>query len=128
MVSDVDAGCRPMSFTAREGAMPVAPDDASTPTGPASLSSTSVNDKRADQKGVLSLIAVHPRQLALWSQPRRIVTYHLSFEVIALAAMIWACVTAPAPGRADWFRFAALALCATLHIQLSRRQEERRRS
>lgn len=117
-----------MSFTAREGAMPVAPDDASTPTGPASLSSTSVNDGRAGQKIERLLIAVHPRQWALWSQPRRIIAYHLGFEVVALAVMIWACVTAPAPGQSDWLRFAALALCATLHIQLSRRQEERRRS
>src|SRR5688500_8258787 len=98
-----------MSFTAREGARPVAPDDASTPTGSASLSSTSVNDGRAVQKSAHVLAALHPRQWALWSQPRRIIAYHLGFETVGLAVMVWACVAAPAPGRADWFRFVALA-------------------
>lgn len=117
-----------MSFTAREGARPVAPDDASTPAKPAALSSTSVNDERAAKKSERKLNIVHPREWALWDQPRRIVTYHLGFEAVALTVMIWAGVTAPAPGRSDWLRFLALASCATLHIQLSRRQEERRRS
>jgi diguanylate cyclase (GGDEF)-like protein len=87
-----------------------------------------VNDVRGGRGGERALTAVHPRNWALWSQPRRIIAYHLSFEVISLVVMVWACVVAPAPGRSDWFRFVALALCATLHIQLSRRQEERRRS
>jgi len=64
----------------------------------------------------------------LWSQPKRIITYHLVFELLAVTGMVAACVIADAPGRTDWFRFTALALCATIHIQLSRRQEERRRS
>jgi diguanylate cyclase (GGDEF)-like protein len=116
-----------MSFTARKG-RPVAPDDASTPTAPASLSSTSVNDQPASRQGSRLIAALHPGQWALWVQPKRIIAYHLGFETLALVGMVYACVRAPAPGESDWFRFVALALCATLHIQLSRRQEERRRS
>lgn len=46
----------------------------------------------------------------------------------AVAFIVVATVTAPGPVREDWFRFATLAICATVHLQLSRRQEERRRS
>jgi diguanylate cyclase (GGDEF)-like protein len=117
-----------MSFTARKGARPVAPDDASTPTAPAALSSISVNDQRVSRQGSRLFAVLHPGQWALWVQPKRIIVYHLSFETLALVGMVYACVRAPAPGESDWFRFVALTLCATLHIQLSRRQEERRRS
>jgi len=71
---------------------------------------------------------MHPRRWALWAQPRRIIAYYLGVEALALAGMITACVLADMPTRTDWVRFAALAICATSHIQLSRRQEERRRS
>ena len=49
-------------------------------------------------------------------------------ELVAVAFTVFATVTAPAPIRSDWFRFVTLAVCATVHLQLSRRQEERRRS
>lgn len=49
-------------------------------------------------------------------------------DLAAVAFIVLATVTAPGPVRADWFRFATLAVCATVHLQLSRRQEERRRS
>ncbi|WP_260195820.1 GGDEF domain-containing protein [Actinophytocola gossypii] len=49
-------------------------------------------------------------------------------ELLATAGAVVAAVMTPAPARSDWFRFLALALCATVHLQLSRRQEERRRS
>ncbi|MGB3442713.1 MAG: GGDEF domain-containing protein [Actinophytocola sp.] len=54
--------------------------------------------------------------------------YALAWELIAVGAIVVAVVDAPALRGLDWFRVAALAICATLHIQLSRRQEERRRS
>lgn len=132
-----------MPSTAHEGARPVAPDDAAFPTpaeregsdkpraGPAqdhvSLSPNSVNDQRASQKGERTFV-FDPRHWALWAQPKRIIVYHLVVELFAVAGMVTACLTAESPDRTDWFRFVALALCATIHIQLSRRQEERRRS
>jgi diguanylate cyclase (GGDEF)-like protein len=52
----------------------------------------------------------------------------LTGELAALTYIVFATVTAPAPDRADWLRFATVVICATVHLQLSRRQEERRRS
>ncbi len=49
-------------------------------------------------------------------------------DLVAVGFIVLATVTAPGPISSDWFRFAALAICATVHLQLSRRQEERRRS
>jgi diguanylate cyclase (GGDEF)-like protein len=49
-------------------------------------------------------------------------------ELLATTAIVLTTVTASVPVKEDWFRFAALALCASVHLQLSRRQEERRRS
>lgn len=55
-------------------------------------------------------------------------TYAIAWELIAAVAVVVAVTGSPAPHGLDWFRFASLAICATIHIQLSRRQEERRRS
>ncbi|MFL6122858.1 diguanylate cyclase [Actinophytocola sp.] len=49
-------------------------------------------------------------------------------DLLAIAFIVFATVTAPGPIGADWLRGATLAVCATVHLQLSRRQEERRRS
>ncbi|HEX2130351.1 MAG TPA: GGDEF domain-containing protein [Actinophytocola sp.] len=49
-------------------------------------------------------------------------------ELLATASIVLTTVTASVPVQEDWLRFAALAVCATVHLQLSRRQEERRRS
>lgn len=95
--------------------------------GPVPLPSNSVNDQSGSDQGVRPF-ALHPRRWALWSQPKRVIAYHLVVEVVATAGIVWATVTAATPDETDWLRFAALALCATIHIQLSRRQEERRRS
>jgi diguanylate cyclase (GGDEF)-like protein len=52
----------------------------------------------------------------------------LTCELAAITCIVLATVTAPAPTRSDWLRFATVVICATVHLQLSRRQEERRRS
>jgi diguanylate cyclase (GGDEF)-like protein len=70
----------------------------------------------------------NPRDWALWSQPHSVVVYHLVLDTVVVAGLIYVAVTMTAPGDLDWFRFAALTVCATIHIQLSRRQEERRRN
>ncbi|WP_199432946.1 GGDEF domain-containing protein [Qaidamihabitans albus] len=49
-------------------------------------------------------------------------------EVLALGGFAAAFAGTPAPTAVDWVRFAILAVGATVHIQLTQRQEERRRS
>jgi len=49
-------------------------------------------------------------------------------ELLAVIAIVATTVNASVPTKEDWFRFAALAVCASVHLQLSQRQEERRRS
>ncbi|MFC4858031.1 sensor domain-containing diguanylate cyclase [Actinophytocola glycyrrhizae] len=86
-----------------------------------------MNDQREERQGYLGII-VHPRRWAVWKQPWRMTGYAIGWELVAAGAIIVAVVGSPAPHGLDWFRFASLAICATVHIQLSRRQEERRRS
>jgi diguanylate cyclase (GGDEF)-like protein len=71
---------------------------------------------------------MNPRDWTLWTQPVRATVFMLAGELTAAALVVYAFVTTPLPGQQDWLRFGALALCATVHIQLSRRQEERARS
>lgn len=52
----------------------------------------------------------------------------LACELAATTLIVLATLTAPMPAGADWLRFATLAGCATVHLQLSRRQEEAMRS
>ncbi|PXY21408.1 GGDEF domain-containing protein [Prauserella muralis] len=49
-------------------------------------------------------------------------------ELVALGGFGFAFANSPAPTGTDWVRFAILAAGATVHIQLTRRQEERRRN
>lgn len=71
---------------------------------------------------------MHLRQWAFWHQRPRVIAYMLTCELAAAACVVLTTVTASAPSRSDWLRFATVAICATVHLQLSRRQEERRRS
>ncbi len=48
-------------------------------------------------------------------------------EAIGIAIMVVATMHSETPGRIDWVRFGILAVGATAHIQLTQRQEERRR-
>ncbi len=68
------------------------------------------------------------RQWAFWRQRPRVTAYMLTCELAAVGCIVLATVTAPMPVRADWLRFVILSMCATAHLQLSRRQEETRRS
>ncbi|WP_051036268.1 GGDEF domain-containing protein [Saccharomonospora glauca] len=49
-------------------------------------------------------------------------------EALSVAGFAVAFVHSPVPGGEDWLRFVILGLGATAHIQLTRRQEERRRN
>ncbi|WP_084469842.1 GGDEF domain-containing protein [Amycolatopsis benzoatilytica] len=64
----------------------------------------------------------------LWTKPRRMVAFLLAWEAIAVALLTFGVVSSPGPTLVDWARFGILAGCATVHIQLTRRQEERRRN
>ncbi|OZM74179.1 GGDEF domain-containing protein [Amycolatopsis antarctica] len=50
------------------------------------------------------------------------------WEIAAVVLLSFGIATAGEVTATDWTRLAALAGCATLHIQLTRRQEERRRN
>lgn len=67
-------------------------------------------------------------QWDLWTKPRAMIVFLLAWEAIAVALLIAGIATAGSVTGVDWARFGALATCATLHIQLTRRQEERRRN
>ncbi|EIF00131.1 diguanylate cyclase (GGDEF) domain-containing protein [Saccharomonospora glauca K62] len=69
-----------------------------------------------------------PRNWALWTRPRRFVVFLLTMEALSVAGFAVAFVHSPVPGGEDWLRFVILGLGATAHIQLTRRQEERRRN
>ncbi|WP_040924168.1 GGDEF domain-containing protein [Saccharomonospora iraqiensis] len=64
----------------------------------------------------------------MWRRPRRFVVLLVVLELVALVgfAVTWA--YSPVPTGTDWLRLAILAAGATVHIQLTQRQEERRRN
>lgn len=68
------------------------------------------------------------RKWDLWTKPRPMIAFLLSWEIIVAALLTWGTITAGPITGLDWVRVSALAICATLHIQLTRRQEERRRN
>ncbi|HVV13915.1 GGDEF domain-containing protein [Amycolatopsis sp.] len=64
----------------------------------------------------------------MWRRPKGFIAFLIVAE---LAAIVWFAVAiANSPGLTvlDWLRFAILTAGATVHIQLTRRQEERRRN
>lgn len=74
------------------------------------------------------LWAAHPARWQVWTLPRRVILFLLAWESFAAAAVAWGIATSAAATLTDWLRFGGLALCATLHVQVTRKQDERRRS
>ncbi|MEU3273177.1 GGDEF domain-containing protein [Saccharomonospora sp. NPDC006951] len=70
----------------------------------------------------------HPRDWALWRRPKGFITFLLTMEALSLIGFAFAFARSSTPTATDWVRFAILAAGATVHIQLTRRQEERRRN
>ena len=70
----------------------------------------------------------HPKRWAFWRQRPTVVGYMLGCELLAAAGIAIASLRGPLPGLLDFYRLVFLAICATVHLQLSRRQEESRRS
>lgn len=71
---------------------------------------------------------IHPRRWKMWSNPPGVIVFQLGFEALATVGLGIGIATSWPILATDWIRFAALAACATVHIQVTRQQEERRRN
>lgn len=71
--------------------------------------------------------ARYPWNWALWSRPPRFVAFLVVMEIVAVAGFVAAFSASSAPTTSDWIDFAILVAGATIHIQLTQRQEELRR-
>ncbi|WP_284745726.1 sensor domain-containing diguanylate cyclase [Amycolatopsis sp. RTGN1] len=69
-----------------------------------------------------------PRNWALWRRRPVQVAFMLAAEAVAVVILAVAFARSPIPSGNDWINFAILAAGATVHIQLTQRQEERRRN
>lgn len=70
-----------------------------------------------------------PGQWALWRRPKIFIGYLLVMETLAIGCLAYVfTATAAMPKTRDWIGLAILAAGATVHIQLTQRQEERRRN
>lgn len=69
--------------------------------------------------GVGGAVFARLRGWELWSAQRHVIGFALSIEAIAVALFVVNNVH-PAVSRTDWIRFAVLAVCAIVHIDLSR--------
>ncbi|WP_404800104.1 GGDEF domain-containing protein [Amycolatopsis eburnea] len=69
-----------------------------------------------------------PRNWALWRRRPRVVAFMLGTEALAVAVIAISLAYSQALVSRDWLNFGILAAGATVHIQLTQRQEERRRN
>ncbi|GAA1239815.1 GGDEF domain-containing protein [Prauserella halophila] len=69
-----------------------------------------------------------PAGWALWQRPPSFIGFVVIAELVALAGVALGAASSDTPETTDWLRLALLFAGATVHIQLTRRQEERRRS
>ncbi|WP_020670773.1 GGDEF domain-containing protein [Amycolatopsis nigrescens] len=68
------------------------------------------------------------RGWALWRRPKPFIVFLLLMEALSIPGFALAFAGSGLPNRLEWFGFAILTAGATAHIQLTQRQEERRRS
>ncbi|MBE8520311.1 GGDEF domain-containing protein [Amycolatopsis sp. H6(2020)] len=78
--------------------------------------------------GVRVRQAYWPGNWALWRRRPVQVAFMLTAEAVAVAILAVSFARSPIPSGNDWINFAILAAGATVHIQLTQRQEERRRN
>src|SRR6476469_10507809 len=114
-----------MSFTAHGGSGQASPAGESQDAGTGHAGDAPTG--RTQARAPASPISVNAQREPEQRRPR-LIAYMLVCDLLAIGFIVLATVTAPGPVRGDWFRFATIAICATAHLQLSRRQEERRRS
>ena len=72
--------------------------------------------------------SIRPSRWSLWSQPKQMIVFLLLWDLAACGILAFGVSTARTVTVLDWARLAALAGCATVHIQLTRKQDERRRN
>ncbi len=86
-------------------------------------------DRPVDPAGTAGRVhPYHPRNWALWRRPPVLIAFMLGMEAVAVAVLAVSFAHSPVPGSRDWINFGILAVGATVHIQLTQRQEERRRN
>ncbi|HKN56457.1 MAG TPA: diguanylate cyclase, partial [Amycolatopsis sp.] len=84
---------------------------------------------RSVAEKIRQLLSRHSiRTWSLWARPRPLIAYMLCWDAAALGLLAYGVATAEPARTLDWGRFAILAACATVHIQLTRQQDERRRN
>lgn len=71
---------------------------------------------------------MNPMHWDLWRQPHRLIVYIVVTELLALASLTWSFIASSPPSTTAWIQLAILAVGATIHIELTHRQEERRRN
>lgn len=81
-----------------------------------------------DDSTALGKRRLNPRHWGIWARPKRVICYLLIMEALAVCVFVIALANSRLPGAADWLRLVILAAGATVHIQLTQRQEERRRN
>ncbi|KAA9161361.1 GGDEF domain-containing protein [Amycolatopsis acidicola] len=64
----------------------------------------------------------------MWRRPKGFIAFLIVAELVAIVWFAAAIANSPVLAPLDWLRFAILTVGATVHIQLTRRQEERRRN
>jgi diguanylate cyclase (GGDEF)-like protein len=70
----------------------------------------------------------YPGRWALWAEPLPAIAYTLGVELVVVAGIVAVLVLGAAPAGPDWVRFGILLGFASVHMFLSRRQEETRRN
>lgn len=68
------------------------------------------------------------RAWQIWAHPRRVMSYFLFWDLAAAFGVAASLVWFRLPTGTDWLRFGLLLGCATVHVTLTRRQEESIRS
>jgi diguanylate cyclase (GGDEF)-like protein len=114
----------PGQTAAADGRGSAGPADPAVPNPPTTASPTSDTTSNTSS----TRRSFRPPNWALWRRPKGFIAFLIVAEVLAIA---WfAAIFANSPGITllDWLRFAILTTGATVHIQLTRRQEERRRN
>lgn len=68
------------------------------------------------------------RHWTLWHRSRRVVVFLLGMEAIAVVGFVFAFLASSTPTEQQWLQWLVLAGCGTFHVQLTRREQERRRN
>lgn len=98
-------------------------ESAGTRAGDESAHPSNNGAKGSRKRSVLNF-----RSWLLWKGPKRAIVFLLAMESVALAILMIALLGSDLPNEVDIIRFAILAAGATVHIQLTRKQEARRRN